>query len=127
MYMFNAANTAAAMYVGQAIGAAHLVDSFASEKLKNRFLPKLIAGDWGGTMALTEPQAGTSLGDITTSATPVEGEDYYLIRGTKRFISSGDQDITENIIHCISESGVMFILVARELNAISCQCLYWPW
>ena len=99
MYMFNAANTAAAMYVGQAIGAAHLVDSFASEKLKNRFLPKLLAGDWGGTMALTEPQAGTSLGDITTSATPVEGEDYYLIRGTKRFISSGDQDITENIIH----------------------------
>ena len=99
IYMFNAANTAAAMYVGQAIGAAHLVDSFGSEDLKKKFLPKLLAGDWGGTMALTEPQAGTSLGDITTSATPVEGEDYYLIRGTKRFISSGDQDITDNIIH----------------------------
>ena len=99
IYMFNAGNTAAAMYLGQAIGAAHLVDSFGSDELKEKFLPKLIAGDWGGTMALTEPQAGTSLGDIATSATPVEGEDYYLIRGTKRFISSGDQDITDNIIH----------------------------
>lgn len=99
LYMFNAANTAASMYVGQATGAAHLIESFGSKELQDTFMRKLFEGEWGGTMALTEPQAGTSLGDITTSATPVEGEDYYLIRGTKRFISSGDQDITENIIH----------------------------
>lgn len=99
LYMFNAGNTAASMYLGQATGAAQLIEGFGSESLKKVYMHKLFAGDWAGTMALTEPQAGTSLGDITTSATPVEGEDYYIIRGTKRFISSGDHDLTENIIH----------------------------
>lgn len=99
MLMINAANTAAAMYLGQATGAAHLLDSFGSEELKDTYMYKLYSGEWAGTMALTEPQAGTSLGDITTTATPVPGEDYYLIRGTKRFISSGDHDLTPNIVH----------------------------
>lgn len=99
MYMFNAGNSAASMYVGQAMGAGHLIDSFGSDELKEKYMLPLYSGDFAGTMALTEPQAGTSLSDITTSATPVDGEDYYIIRGTKRFISSGDHDLTPNIIH----------------------------
>ena len=98
-YMFMAGNSAAAMYLGQATGAGHLLDSFGSKKLQDKYMYKLYSGEWAGTMALTEPNAGTSLGDITTTATPVPGKDYYLIRGTKRFISSGDHDLTPNIIH----------------------------
>ncbi len=98
-YMFMAGNSAAAMYLGQATGAGHLLDSFGSKELQDRYMYKLYSGEWGGTMALTEPNAGTSLGDITTTATPVPGTDYYIIRGTKRFISSGDHDLTPNIIH----------------------------
>ena len=99
LYMFNAANTTACMYLGQATAAGHLLETYGSKELQEKYMLKLFSGDWAGTMALTEPQAGTSLGDITTTATPVAGEDYYLIRGTKRFISSGDHDLTENIIH----------------------------
>lgn len=98
-FMLNAANTAACMYIGQATGAAHLIEAHGSEFLRDRFMRKLYAGEWGGTMALTEPQAGTSLGDITTTAVKSEDGDYYMIKGVKRFISSGDHDLTENIIH----------------------------
>ncbi len=97
--MFNAGNTAAGMYVGQVTGAAHLIESFGSDFLKERFMYKLYAGEWGGTMALTEPDAGSSLGDIKTTAVKAPDGDHYLIRGVKRFISSGDQDVTDNIIH----------------------------
>jgi butyryl-CoA dehydrogenase len=60
---------------------------------------KLFSGEWAGTMAMTEPDVGTSLGDITTTAVKAPDSDHYLIRGTKRFISSGDHDLTENIVH----------------------------
>ena len=97
--MMSAANTTAAMYLGQATGAAHLLESFGSDFLRDRFMYKLFTGEWAGTMALTEPQAGTSLGDIATSARKALDGDYYFIKGTKRFISSGDHDLTPNIVH----------------------------
>ena len=97
--IFNAANTAANMYVGGAVGAAGLIQSFGSDELKGTYLEKLYGGEWGGTMCLTEPQAGSSLSDVKTTAVKASGGDYYLLTGTKCFISSGDHDITENIVH----------------------------
>jgi alkylation response protein AidB-like acyl-CoA dehydrogenase len=97
--MFNAANTAAHMYVGGAGGAAGLINSFGNEMLKKTYLEKLYAGEWAGTMCLTEPQAGSSLSDVKTTAVPVKSGDYFLLTGTKCFISSGDHDLTENIVH----------------------------
>jgi alkylation response protein AidB-like acyl-CoA dehydrogenase len=97
--MFNAANTAANMYIAGAFGAAGLIHSFGNDDLKKTYLEKLYAGEWGGTMCLTEPQAGSSLSDVKTTAVKAKDGDYYLLTGTKCFISNGDQDITENIIH----------------------------
>jgi alkylation response protein AidB-like acyl-CoA dehydrogenase len=98
-FMFNAANTAANMYIAGAHGAAGLILSFGDEALKKTYLEKLYAGEWGGTMCLTEPQAGTSLSDVKTTAVKAKDADYYLLTGTKALISNGDQDITENIVH----------------------------
>lgn len=99
LLLFNSANTTASMYLNGAYGAGHLLESCASPEMKAKYVPRLYGGDWGGTMALTEPDVGTSLGDITTTAVKAADGDYYLIKGTKRFITSGDHDITENIIH----------------------------
>jgi len=97
--MFNAANTAAHMYVAGAAGAAGLIQSFGSDALKQTYLEKLYGGEWAGTMCLTEPQAGSSLSDVKTTAVKANDGDYYLMTGTKCFISSGDHDLTENIVH----------------------------
>ncbi len=99
LYLFNAGNTAASMYVGGATGAARLLQRFGCDYLKNTYMTKLYAGEWAGTMALTEPDVGTSIGDITTIAAKASDGDYYHIKGVKRFISSGDHDLTENIVH----------------------------
>jgi len=80
-------------------GAAGLIRDFGSEKLKKTCLPKMYSGKWAGTMDLTEPQAGSDVGDSTTKAIPSAEPGVYLIKGTKCFISGGEQDITENIIH----------------------------
>jgi hypothetical protein len=80
-------------------GAAHLIESFATEDLKRLFVPKMYAGTWTGTMCLTEPNAGSNLAAIRTTAVP-EG-DHFKIRGNKIFISSGDHDMAENIIHLL--------------------------
>ena len=80
-------------------GAAHLIESFGSRELKVRFIPRMFSGQWAGTMALTEPQAGSNLAAIRTAATP-EG-DHYRIKGSKIFISWGDHDLAENIIHLL--------------------------
>ncbi len=80
-------------------GAAHLIESFGSRELKKRFIPRMFSGQWAGTMALTEPQAGSNLAAIRTVATP-EG-DHYRIKGSKIFISWGDHDLAENIIHLL--------------------------
>jgi len=97
--IFNAANTAANMYIAGAGGAAGLIQSFGDDMLKKTYLEKLYGGEWGGTMCLTEPQAGSSLSDVKTTAVKAKSGDYYLLMGTKCFISSGDHDITENIVH----------------------------
>jgi len=80
-------------------GAAHLIESFATEELKERFVPRMYGGQWSGTMALTEPNAGSDLSATQTTAYP-DG-DRYKIKGNKLFISWGDHDIADNIIHLI--------------------------
>ena len=80
-------------------GAAHLIESFGSEELKKRFVPKMFDGTWSGTMCLTEPDAGSNLAGIQTTAYP-EG-DHFKIKGSKIFISWGDHDLTDNIIHLV--------------------------
>lgn len=97
-FIFGAANYSASVYPLLMYGAASLIESFGSEDLKRRFIPQLISGSWQGTMALTEPQAGSSLSDIRTQAVPTD-KDYYLIRGQKIFISAGDHDAVENVVH----------------------------
>ena len=80
-------------------GAAHLIENFATEDLKKLFVPRMFGGDWAGTMCLTESDAGSNLAGIRTTAYP-EG-DHYRIKGSKLFISWGDHDLTENIIHLL--------------------------
>ncbi len=80
-------------------GAAHLIESFGSEELKCLFVHRMFDGSWSGTMCLTEPDAGSSLAGTQTTAYP-EG-DHYKIKGSKIFISWGDHDLTENIIHLV--------------------------
>jgi butyryl-CoA dehydrogenase len=93
-----AANLSAVSYLGLTTGAAHLIEAFGSEALKAEMMTRMYAGEWTGTMALTEPHAGSSLTDVRTRATPTAGG-HYLVQGNKVFISGGDQDITENIVH----------------------------
>jgi butyryl-CoA dehydrogenase len=94
-----AANCPLYSFLGLTTGAAHLIETFGSEALKERYLPPLLDGTWTGTMALTEPQAGSSLADIETRATP--SGDHHLVSGSKIFISGGDHDLTENIVHMV--------------------------
>ncbi|MFM7568732.1 MAG: acyl-CoA dehydrogenase C-terminal domain-containing protein [Betaproteobacteria bacterium] len=98
--MMGAANWAFAMYPGLSVGCIATLLQFGSEPIRQRYLPSLISGRWTGTMCLTEPQCGSDLGQIKTRAQPL-GEDRYAIRGTKIFISSGEHDLTENIIHIV--------------------------
>ena len=97
--LFTAGNNSADMYVGLTWGAAHLIEMFGSEALKERYMLPLYAGEWAGTMALTEPDAGSSVGDIKMTARPSSDGDYYLMNGVKQFISAGDHDLAPNIIH----------------------------
>ncbi len=86
------------MYTGLTAGAADLIASFGSDELSEQYVPRMLSGEWQGTMALTEPQAGSSLSDVTTSAT-LQADNTYLIKGQKVFISAGDHDAAGNIIH----------------------------
>ncbi|WP_024336652.1 acyl-CoA dehydrogenase [Desulfotignum balticum] len=92
------ANSAFMLYYGMTHGAAKLVEAFGSKKQKELYMKKMFAGTWGGTMLLTEPDAGSDVGALTTKATP-KGDGTYSIQGTKIFISAGDHDLCENIIH----------------------------
>lgn len=80
-------------------GASGLIEDFGSEKLKQTYLPKMYSGQWAGTMDLTEPGAGSEVGNVSTRAVPTGEPGSYKIKGSKCFISGGEQDITENIIH----------------------------
>ncbi len=96
--IFEAANSSAQGYLGLSTGALELITLFASEELKKVYKPKMFDGKWQGTMALTEPQAGSSLSDITTSATPLDDGSYGII-GQKIFISGGEHEACENFVH----------------------------
>ncbi len=95
-----AANLSAYGFVGLTSGAARLIESFGSEALKREYMDPMYEGRFAGTMALTEPQAGSSLSDVLTRATPTDAG-YHAIRGSKIFISGGDQDVSENIVHLL--------------------------
>ena len=86
------------MYAGLTSGAAHLITSFGTKEQSETYVPKMLNGEWGGTMCLTEPQAGSSLSDITSAAVP-QADGSYKITGQKIFISSGDHQCVDNIIH----------------------------
>ncbi|MGC8659970.1 MAG: acyl-CoA dehydrogenase [Desulfomonilaceae bacterium] len=97
-FIFAAANFSSTGFPLLTSGASHLILSFGSEDMKETYIPRMLAGEWQGTMALTEPQAGSSLSDIVTRAEPTD-QGYYKIRGQKIFISAGDHDGAENVIH----------------------------
>jgi len=98
--MVVAANTPVSNYAFLTIAAANLLSAFGTESQKARFFPRMIAGEWFGTMCLSEPQAGSSLGDIRTRAVP-KGDGTYAITGSKMWISGGEQAITDNIVHMV--------------------------
>lgn len=95
------ANMALVIYWGLTSGASGVIQKYADAKYKDLFLPKMFSGQWGGTMNLTEPGAGSDVGDILTKAYPSAVPGIYNIKGTKQFITAGDHDMTENIIHLV--------------------------
>ena len=136
-YMISA-NMAFAMYPGLAHGAIAALTVKGSDEQKEKYLPKMVSGEWGGTMNLTEPQCGTDLGLIRTRAEP-QGDGSYKITGTKIFISAGEHDLTDNIIHLVlaktpgapdSSKGISLFVVPKVMvgddgslgarNAVSC-------
>ena len=136
-YMISA-NMAFAMYPGLTHGAAAAILAKGSDEQKVMYIPKMVSGEWGGTMNLTEPQCGTDLGLIRTRAEP-QADGSYRVTGTKIFISSGEHDLTDNIIHLVlaktpdapeSTKGISLFVVPKfivkddgslgERNAVSC-------
>ena len=97
--MFNGANTAFALCPLLAQGAIESIAGFASQELKETYLPNLVSGIWAGTMNLTEPDAGSDLASVKSKAVP--NADHYLVSGQKIYITYGEHDLTENIIHLV--------------------------
>ena len=95
-----AASAAFSMYPGLTAGAYHGIEASASDELKQTYLPKMATGEWTGTMNLTEPQCGTDLGMVRTKAVP-NGDGSYSITGQKIWISAGEHDFADNIIHTV--------------------------
>lgn len=98
--MFSAANVGIANYSFLTIANANLIAEFGNEEQKRRFLPPMLEGRWFGTMCLSEPQAGSSLSDIRTRA-ELREDGSYSISGSKMWISGGDHDLSENIVHLV--------------------------
>jgi alkylation response protein AidB-like acyl-CoA dehydrogenase len=132
------ANQAFSMYTGLTLGAVASIMVKGSAEQKAKYLPKMISGEWAGTMNLTEPHCGTDLGLIRTRALP-NADGSYAITGTKIFISGGEQDLTDNIIHLVlaktpdapeSSKGISLFIVPKfmvgsdgslgDKNAVSC-------
>ena len=123
--MFVCANNPAHIYLFLTQGVANMLNACGSDELKRKYLPDLVEGNWFGTMCLSEPQAGSSLADIRTKA-DLNADGSYSISGTKMWISGGEQDITENIIHMVlakipgSPSGVkgisLFLVPKNRVN-----------
>ena len=123
--MLCSSNLSFSMYPELSHGATMLIEKWADDELRNRFLPKLVDGSWSGTMCLTEAHAGTDLGMIRTKAVPA-GDGAYLLTGTKIFISAGEHDLTDNIIHLVlaklpdapaGTRGISLFLVPKILPA----------
>ena len=93
------------MYPGLTRGVARLIGEYGNDWLREHVVPRLTVGDWLGTMCLTEPAAGTALGDLRTIGTNAQkeapGGKVYRVKGNKMFITGGEQDLTENIIHLV--------------------------
>ena len=98
--LFYAANSSFMLYSTLSVGAALCIDAHASDDLKQTYLPALYGGRWAGVMDLTEPHAGSDLGLLRTKAKDL-GNGEYAIEGNKMFITGGDQDMTENVIHLV--------------------------
>lgn len=98
--LVNSANLSFGLYPMLTAGACLALNAHASDELKDKYLPNMYAGIWAGSMCLTEPHAGTDLGIIRTKAEP-QADGSYRISGTKIFITGGEQDLTENIIHLV--------------------------
>ncbi len=132
------ANQAFGMYPGLTNGAAAAIEAAGTQEQKDTYLPKMISGEWSGTMNLTEPHCGTDLGMIRTKAEP-QADGSYKITGTKIFISAGEHDLTSNIIHLVlaktpgapdSAKGISLFIVPKfvlddngepgERNGVSC-------
>src|SRR5690606_11131352 len=110
------------LYATLTSGAAMAIASHATDALKQKYLPKMYAGEWSGTMCLTESHAGSDLGIIRTRAEPRD-DGSYSITGTKIFISGGENDLSENIIHLVlaklpgapaGSKGISLFLVPRN-------------
>ncbi|MEO9947362.1 acyl-CoA dehydrogenase [Paraglaciecola sp.] len=97
---FMAANPSSTGYPFLTVAAANVIRNFASEDLKNAFMPRMLTGEFTGTMALTEPHAGSSLADIHTSAKK-HADGNYRIKGNKIYISGGDHELSDNIVHLV--------------------------
>ena len=97
-FIFNAANYPLSAYPFLTIGAANLIKEFASQPIKDKYMENLCSAEWQGTMALTEPNVGSSLGDLTTSAEDT-GQGFFKIKGKKIFISGADTDQVKNTVH----------------------------
>lgn len=117
------ANQSFAMYPGLTAGAISAILAKGSDEQKALYVPKMISGEWSGTMNLTEPHCGTDLGMIRTKAVP-NGDGTYAITGTKIFISAGEHDLTSNIIHLVlaktpgapdSTKGISLFIVPKFL------------
>jgi len=136
--MMCSTNLSFGMYPGLSHGAYNAIKAHGNDELKNLYLPKITEGTWSGTMCLTEPQCGTDLGLVRTKAVSQE-DGSYKITGTKIFISAGEHDLTENIVHLVLArlpdapkgiKGISLFLVpkflpdangeAGERNAVSC-------
>ena len=136
--MMYGANASFSLYSTLSAGACLALDAHADEALKTTYLPKMYAGEWAGSMCLTEPHAGTDLGLIRTRAEP-QADGSYRVTGTKIFITGGEQDLTDNIIHLVlaklpdapaGSRGISLFLVPKFLvqtdgslgarNAVSC-------
>ena len=132
--MICSANMSLGMYPGLSQGAYDALHIHGTDEQKQTYLPKLITGEWSGTMCLTEPHCGTDLGLIRTKA-ELDGNEAYKITGTKIFISAGEHDLSENIIHLVlarlpdapeGVKGISLFVVPKFLpddmsrNAISC-------
>ncbi|MDU9392420.1 acyl-CoA dehydrogenase C-terminal domain-containing protein [Pseudomonas sp. zfem002] len=136
--MLYAANCSFSLYSALSAGCCLAIDAHASDELRALYLPRLYSGEWAGTMCLTEPHAGTDLGIIRSKAEALlDGS--YAISGTKIFITGGDQDLTENIVHLVlarlpdapsGPKGISLFLVPKRMvnddgslgvdNAVSC-------